>query len=210
MIDYLRIQRVPVDTQHRFRRKVPDAGHEFPGIRTVAAQKDSQTEGRLSGVLLYGPRSEDGSAHANRSLEQPCHHQSSPHRSLSPEDPSNGRVKSSLPLLCAVIWCMLTKTPPHLSPNNVTFPGSPPKCFIFLLIQRRARTWSLNPILPGTTASPVLRKPRTGHWHLAETIHESGAVKRIIRQSQCILSHVTFPAALRGPGVSAEGLILRV
>ena len=52
-----------------------------------------------------------------------------------------------------------TLAPPALSPKMVTFPGSPPNCAMFCWTQRRAITWSFRPLLPGITASPVLRNP---------------------------------------------------
>lgn len=56
------------------------------------------------------------------------------------------------------IW-KCTLAPPAEEPAMVILSGLPPNWAIFSLIHLKASAWSFNPMLPGTTASPVLRNP---------------------------------------------------
>jgi hypothetical protein len=81
--------------------------------------------------------------------------------------------------------------PPALSPNIVTLFGFPPNAAILSRTQRSAATWSFSPLLPGHTASSVLRKPETFECHY--TCKVRYVVVQVIRNvCKMAISEVSF------------------
>ena len=76
------------------------------------------------------------------------------------------------PLLAGDSMWKCVLAPPALKPKIVTLFGFPPNCAILSRTQRSAATWSFIPLLPGHTASSVLRNP-------VDILHDLKAAHRV-------------------------------